>query len=312
MNPNISRGLLECGRRVNHYGARIYRVLARTGHAIRHRWFSTRLPQPLYGSPVLDDLLFAQPVNSGLRIARWMGRLQRTREGVTVVIVNFNTLELLRTVLSAIRRFSPPGLQIIIIDNASSDGSREWLRQKPFGVRPIYLPVNIDHGRALDLGLFAARTSVVVTLDSDAFPYSNEWLDVLLEPLTDSHILASGCWGRRDRLHPACAAYRRSSVLATNQSFQNFPLYRYVGQKPVFGENTWDTGELLFEALGREHVCILPVTTHASGWGKIMADVVYHHEGMTTGLRDDEAALLAYKRVRWNAVINELIEADNT
>ena len=61
------------------------------------------------------------------------------RSGVTVVIVNWETLDYLRETVRAVRRFSPAQTRILVVDNGSTDGSAEWLRQA--GVRTVELGV---------------------------------------------------------------------------------------------------------------------------------------------------------------------------
>src|SRR5262245_13654134 len=63
------------------------------------------------------------------------------RAGVTVVIVNYDTLEYLRTTVGAVRRFSLPSTRIIVVDNGSTDGSVQWLRQE--GLRSVALGTNV-------------------------------------------------------------------------------------------------------------------------------------------------------------------------
>ena len=105
-----------------------------------------------------DDLIFGQPVNTLMRLGhRWGGRQPLATEGVSVVVVNWNTLDVLMVTLEAIRRFSPATTEIIVVDNGSTDGSRAWLRTRPFSCRVALLPANIGHGRGLDVGVAMSR-----------------------------------------------------------------------------------------------------------------------------------------------------------
>src|SRR4051812_39515166 len=67
----------------------------------------------------------------------------------TVLTVNWNTTEYLRTVVEAVQRFSPVGTEIVVIDNGSCDDARVFLRTAP--VRSLRLPLNLGHGPAMDL-----------------------------------------------------------------------------------------------------------------------------------------------------------------
>lgn len=306
----MMKGPSRAKQRRTGLGGLVYGTVESLGRSVRTRWFPSRQRQPLYRGSALDDILFGQPVNLPLRLLRrLLGPRRMSVDGVSVIVVNFNSLDLLRDVLPAVRRFSPADTEIIVIDNSSRDGSWHWLKRRPFGILPVRIPVNVGHGRALDLGLLLARSPVVVTLDSDAFPFSSAWLDRLLAPLLDPDIAAAGTTGPRDRLHPACAAYRRAAVLATGLSFHNFNLHRDLGEPPLFGINTWDTAELVFEALGREHVALLPVREYPSGGGLTIDGVVYHHTAATTSLTDDPEAVRAEKRRMWAEAVADLLPA---
>lgn len=287
--------------------ARVFGFAKDLGSTVRNKWFEDRVRPPLYEGSPLDDFLFGQPANIPLRVVRWaLTRRSARSAGCTVVIVNYNTLAPLKDVLSAVRRNSSPDIEIVVVDNASSDGSWLWLQTSPMGVRAVRSPVNLGHGRALDIGMGLARTPLVVTLDPDALPVSPRWLDVLLEPLRDDRVKAAGSWGRRDRLHPAFAAYRRSEVIKTGLSFHNYKPHLDTGDSFVFGHNCWDTGEYLFERLGRDHVALLDVRGSDNGWGEVIADVVYHHRAVTAydaRNRVEQKSLVSDRLVAWNEAV---------
>jgi hypothetical protein len=286
----------------------VYGTLATVARLIRTRLFRDRVRRPLYESKVIDDFLFAQPVNVLSRLAMRYGRQRALRvSGVSVIVVNYNTQRLLQVVLAAVRRFSPEDTEVIVVDNASrEDNSRQWLKARPFGIRVIRLPVNIGHGRALDIGIAFARSPIVITLDSDAFPFAPDWLPKLLDAFGDPDILAAGMTGPRDRLHPACAAIRRDAFFRLNTSMANYNLHLDRGEDPVFGVNTWDTGELLFERLGRQSVRLLPLKPSELG-GYVMSDAVYHHPGSTTIQIDAEGRNPVVHSAAWDQAVTALL-----
>lgn len=292
--------------RLSSAGSLLYGLFRHAADGTRSTLFSGRPRRPLYESTLLDDFLFAQPLNVACRWERWRARGRSILPGVTVIIVNYNTLPLIKTVVASVRQLSPPGTRIIVVDNASTDGSRNWLQSRPYGAEAVLLPTNVGHGRALDIGVYRSTTSVFVTLDSDAFPYSKSWIDMLLKPLEDPNVMAAGCWGRRDRLHPACSIYRRDAFFASGQSFANFNLHVTLGEDPDFGRNTWDTGERLSEVLGREAIVLMPVSPTDTG-GITMAGVVYHHAAMTTMQTDDTPPTRAGREAAWEAAVSSLL-----
>lgn len=89
---------------------------------------------------------------------------------VSIVIVSFNTSTVLREcLLSVYREIGSLHAQVIVVDNASSDGSPTIIEQEFPDVLLIRSDVNLGFGRANNLGFEAARGRYVVLLNSDAF-----------------------------------------------------------------------------------------------------------------------------------------------
>jgi glycosyltransferase involved in cell wall biosynthesis len=267
----------------------------------------------MFRSSLLDDLIFGQPLNVPVRIERWRALRDRTpvRPGsVAVIVVNYNTKNVTATTLEAVRRLSPPDTQIVVIDNASTDGSRAWLRSLSGEIEVIQLPTNMGHGRALDIGVLRTHTEVVITLDSDAFPVRSDWVQRLTEPLDPPTVLAVGWKGRRDRLHPCCAAYSRRALLELGLSFTNFAL-RPGTPNPVFGVDCWDTGELISEALGHDRVRLIEATDSEFG-GMMLGDILYHHCGVTTLITEtDDLRKETNHEEGWRRAVKHYLVEDN-
>lgn len=86
---------------------------------------------------------------------------------ISVVIVSFNTQsELLRCLDSLAGNVSLP-LEVIVVDNASQDGTVEALHRHQSRVRLITNDENTGFARACNQGLRAARAPLVLILNSD-------------------------------------------------------------------------------------------------------------------------------------------------
>lgn len=202
----------------------------------------------------------------------WLSARRRSdREpGVTVVIANYNGADLLPATIEAIRRFSPPDTRIIVVDNASTDGSREWLLEQD-GVRTLLNRSNLGHARALDRGFLCVTTEYAVALDSDAFPISENWLDVLLGPLHQG-MLVSGPDAYRSFAHPSAFATRTRTFIEHRMSFRS----RKDPRGTMNGR--FDVGEGISADLpGR--VGLIPMTDvdEESALGHVYGGVVYHN-----------------------------------
>jgi N-acetylglucosaminyl-diphospho-decaprenol L-rhamnosyltransferase len=102
---------------------------------------------------------------------------------VSVVVVTHNNRDLIGPCLRAI-----PGaagdrdLQLIVVDNASTDGTRELIEDGTWGVELIALQENVGFARGVNRALQVARGRFVALVNSDAFPDPGclqELIDVL-------------------------------------------------------------------------------------------------------------------------------------
>lgn len=85
--------------------------------------------------------------------------------GVSVVVVSYNTREKLRRCLSCIE----PEHEVIVVDNASSDGSADMVRADFPHVRLIENRQNVGFGAANNQGMAVASGELVLFLNSDCY-----------------------------------------------------------------------------------------------------------------------------------------------
>lgn len=115
---------------------------------------------------------------------------------VSVVIPCFNERETIEQVVRAVRASLVQNLEIIVVDDGSSDGTAEVLRDKvaPLADQIIYRAENAGKGAALRAGLAAATGDVVIIQDAD-LEYSPDDYPKLLDPIFSGH--ADAVFGSR-------------------------------------------------------------------------------------------------------------------
>ncbi|SEG52524.1 hypothetical protein SAMN05421819_3302 [Bryocella elongata] len=92
------------------------------------------------------------------------------RPELSIIIVSFNTRELLREcITSALQLSAPFSSELFVVDNASRDGSAEMVAETFPQVRLLRTTENVGFGRANNLALEQACGRYLVLLNSDAF-----------------------------------------------------------------------------------------------------------------------------------------------
>jgi GT2 family glycosyltransferase len=102
-------------------------------------------------------------------------------ERVGVVIVNYNAAGFLGRALDALGRQTRPPDRLIVVDNASTDGSAEGLERALPAVEVVRLDENVGFAAANNVGVRAASDcDWVALLNPDAFP-EPDWLERLVD-----------------------------------------------------------------------------------------------------------------------------------
>lgn len=198
-------------------------------------------------------------------------RLGQLTSGATIVTVSWNSWAQLEVLLNVVRRRSPEGTRITVVDNASRDGSRERLRHSE-GIGSVLLPVNVGHELALDLGALLCETEFVVALDVDAFPLHDDWLERLLAPLS-STAMVSGARLNREYVHPCCWAMRTARFVERGHSFRAHYQPREGGR-----DASGDVGEEISAAEAPDlHFFEVTSQRGPGDVGTIFGDLVYHN-----------------------------------
>jgi len=102
---------------------------------------------------------------------------------VSIIIVNFNGKELMKSCLKSLLTTNYPNFEIIIVDNASTDGSVESIK-KLFSpghyIEIVENRENLGHAEGCNIGARVAKGRYLVFLDSDTEFRAEDWLRELI------------------------------------------------------------------------------------------------------------------------------------
>ena len=112
-----------------------------------------------------------------------------SRPALSVVIPSYNGRALLATCLASVARHRPAGLdlEVIVADDASTDGTPEWLAAAYPDVRVVRLARNAGFCGAANAGLAAARGEVIQLLNNDT-EVTAGWAEAGLAPFAEATV----------------------------------------------------------------------------------------------------------------------------
>lgn len=102
----------------------------------------------------------------------------------SIVIVNFNGGPDLQDCLSSLRRQTLADFEVLLVDNASADGSPEWVEAHFPEVQVVRSTSNAGFAAAVNTGFRRARGRFLVTVNADT-EADPGWLAALVAPLQD-------------------------------------------------------------------------------------------------------------------------------
>jgi len=238
---------------------------------------------------------------------------------VSVIVVNYNGKVFLKKCLSSLSSQSYPDIEIIFVDNGSSDGSANYVRKEfPF-VKILEIKKNLGFAKGNNTGIKEARGELIATLNNDT-EVTSRWLEELVRAMkTDPGIgmCASKMlfMDRTDMIQSTGLTVSRSGV-CWDRGIYETDNGQYGSVEEIFGPCA---GAALYRKRMLEEIGLFDEDFHAyledtdlafrgrlSGWKCMYVPkaVVYHYHGGTAGFETDYTIYYANRNILWNTIKN--------
>jgi hypothetical protein len=95
------------------------------------------------------------------------------RHSVSIIIANYNYAHFLRSSIDSALGQDYGDVEVIVVDDASSDDSKDVIASYGTRIKPCLRKENGGHGAAFNSGFAASRGAIVLFLDADDYLYPN-------------------------------------------------------------------------------------------------------------------------------------------
>ncbi len=231
----------------------------------------------------------------------------------SIVIPVCNGLPDTAACLASILKHTPEAIEIIVVDNASTDGTGQWIREKcPFPVTLIRNSENRGFPAACNQGAAAARGKQILFLNNDTL-VTPGWLRRMLECLHSDAAVAA-CGPRTNRAAGAQQMTQHYTSMLELDGWawgwsmrrwrEYLPAHQLIGFCLLVKRDWWERMEGFDEGYGLgnfEDTDLCWRIEQAGGKLLIANDCYIHHEGTKTFQREkiDYNGLLAQNKARF-------------
>jgi len=113
---------------------------------------------------------------------------------VSIVIINYNGMRFLKDCLESVLKTDYPAekIEVMIVDNGSTDGSLEYIQENFQEVRLIKLSKNVGFAAAANIGASKSRGELVVFLNVDTLVEKNWLIELVRQIVSGPKIAVAG------------------------------------------------------------------------------------------------------------------------
>lgn len=242
----------------------------------------------------------------------------------SIIILTLNQLALTQACIDSIIKHTAEPYEIIVVDNGSKDGTKEYLRSLPY-IRTVFNMENKGYAKGCNQGAAMASGDNLLFLNNDTV-VTKDWLKNMLRTLYSKEII-----GMAGPISNSCNGPQKTDVrykdlseldnfaeeLRHRQAGVAYPSSSLVGFCLLIKQKVWAEIGAFDERYGignfeDDDLCLSVM--HAGYLSMVVTDSFVHHVGSATfqSLQDvDYWSLLASNRelaaAKWGADVNDLL-----
>lgn len=238
---------------------------------------------------------------------------------VSVVVVNYNGKKYLNACFSSLENQTYHDFEVILVDNASTDSSVEYVKAHFSSVRVIENPKNYGFAKGNNIGIREANGDLIATLNNDT-EVTPGWVEELIRSLNSDEnvgMCASKMLFMKNRkmINSTGICISRSGACWDRGMFES-DNGQYESIEEVFGPCA---GAAMYRKSMLEEIGLFDEDFYAymedadlafrgrlAGWKCLYVPraVVYHVHGGTAGYATDYTIYYGNRNIIWNCIKN--------
>ena len=200
---------------------------------------------------------------------------------VSIIILNYNAGELLLNCIGSIKKSTYKNLEIIVVDNISTDKSQETCKEKYPDIKLIQNNENFGYCEGNNIGIREAKGDYIIILNPDTIVESN-WIEALISAYNK---FGEGLY------QPKHLSLNEKTVYMSAGNMLNIFGFGYAREKGNKDENQFNKIEEIGYASG---TCLFTSSAVLKKVGLFDPFIFLYHDDLDLGWRASQLGIKSY------------------